>query len=163
MPTTDRRPPTGNMRLKTGQVFLDELFPAVQRGLDSGELVSAFPYYAVHAQEDAIPVTGAPPPNHEQGSYYRVIVHIPRCLVRICMTANKSRHAWCIASALCCTDATLVDAAFSAVKEMMAVSKSEDKQLREIMGHSHQLLTDPGWEVVLQGIVEWIERRTNRV
>uniref|UniRef100_A0A7S0MVE6 Serine aminopeptidase S33 domain-containing protein n=1 Tax=Pyramimonas obovata TaxID=1411642 RepID=A0A7S0MVE6_9CHLO len=97
---------TGNMRLKTGQVFLDELFPAVARGLESGELKSAFPYYAIHAKEDALPV--------------------------------------------------------SAVKDMMAVSKSGDNELREVRGHSHQLLADPGWESILEGIVAWIETRTDR-
>jgi esterase/lipase len=58
-------------------------------------------------------------------------------------------------------DAMGVVVVSTVLREMLNVSRSGDKELKEFKGSSHQLLTDPGWEPILEHIVNWIEKRAH--
>jgi hypothetical protein len=51
---------TGNMRLITGRMFVDFMFPRIRAGLQDGSLACDFPFLILHAEHDHIPISGAP-------------------------------------------------------------------------------------------------------
>mmetsp|Transcript_19143 Transcript_19143/g.36647 ORF Transcript_19143/g.36647 Transcript_19143/m.36647 type:complete len:296 (+) Transcript_19143:120-1007(+) len=49
----------GNMRLGTGKMFVDEMFPRIVNGFRSGSLKCDFPFLIVHAENDHIPISAS--------------------------------------------------------------------------------------------------------
>jgi hypothetical protein len=93
----------GHMRLSTGRMFMDEMFPRIGLALSSGALRADFPFLIVHATGDPVPIA----PCHQ----------------------------------------------------LMAAACTKDKQLLQLDGSSHQVLSDPGWEEPLEHAVRWIQQR----